>query len=166
MKRSQLLVVLFAVSAAVCFADPVKLRFNAITDLVGSLREMDGVEKVYENVAGQNGATNTRILRVPYDLKTPVRIALAKDLSALKQALDAFEQKRQVALNTVSPGAPERVQNDPALLAKFVTAWNAAVLEPVIVDLVLISEEDLNLDKNKDLPGSVLSGLGPIIKTK
>ncbi len=157
---------LLAAAPAPARAEPPRLNYAQLTDLADSLVKMDGAERAYENVALGGGQTATRILRVPYDLRTPVRVALANDLSKVKVGLAAYEQKRQLALNTVSPGAPEKVQSDPALLAKFATAWNVATAETVPVDLELVTLDDLNLEKNKDLPGTTISGLAPIIKPK
>ncbi len=156
-----LAVALFA--TAFLHADTVKLKFSALAELGASLKEMDGADKPYENVQTNQGAV-TRILKVPYDLKTPVRIALAKDLVVVRAALDAFEQKRQRIIAEVSPGAPEKIQIDQALMTKFINAWNIATTEPVTVDLQLISSDDLNLDKNKELPGTVVAGLTPLLK--
>lgn len=158
-----LLAVLFAASL---FADPVKLKFQPLAELNGALQSLDGSERAYENVSLPNGQTGTRVLRVPFDLKAAVRIGIARDISAVKFALESFEAKRQIILLQVSPGAPEKIQNDPALLAKFMTAWTEATKDPITVDLFLLTEEDLNLDKNKDLANATIAGLAPIIKPK
>lgn len=147
-------------------AEPVKLKFQQISDLSVALAQLDGTERAYENVALPNGQTTTRILRVPYDLKTAVRIGIARNIATIKTALEAFEAKRQSLLAQVSPGSPEKIQNDPQLLAKFIALWNESTKEPLSLDLVVFAEDDLNLEKNKDLANATIAGLSPLLAAK
>lgn len=139
-------------------AETIKIKFQDLAELGGALRSLDGSEK--EVKTSDQG---TRIIRSPFDLKPAARIAIAKDLAAVRGALDAFEQQRQAILQRVSPGAIDKVQTDVALLGKFAQLWNDLVKEPVVVEVVLITEEQLNLEANKEIGGTVLAGLSPIL---
>jgi hypothetical protein len=147
-----------AVSAS---AETIKIKFNDLAELGASLKSLDGVEKTV-NTSDQG----TRVIKTSFDLKASARIAIAKDLAIVRTALEAFETQRQLLLERVSPGAIQRVQADPALLAKFVALWNDYTKEAVAIDVVMLTEADLNLDVNKDIGGSILAGLGPILKAK
>lgn len=155
------LLVASLVFAAVCFAEPTKLKFNTLAELGNSLRSLDGLEKSVD----QGKDTPAKVVLVPWDFKPATRIAFARDLAAVRLALEAFEATRQALLKSLAPTGPEKVASDPALLAKFVVGWNDAIKDPVTVDLVLIAEDDLKLDANA-LPPSIITGLLPILKTK
>ncbi len=161
MKRFPSLIILAALSAAVCFADPVKLKFSALAELGNSLRSLDGLEKAVD----QGKDVPAKIVLQPWDFKPATRLAVARDLAAVRVALEAFETTRQALLKATSPAAPEKVSTDPALLTRFITNWNDAIKDAVVVELVLVSEDDLKLDAN-NLPPSILTGLLPILKTK
>lgn len=150
--------VLLAVSAS---AETLKIKFNDLAELGAALKSLDGVEKTI-NTSDQG----TRVIKTSFDLKASARIAIAKDLAAVRTALEAFETQRQLLLDRISPGAIQKVQADPTLLAKFISAWNDYTKEPIALDVTLLAEADLNLDVNKDIGGSVLAGLSPILKTK
>ncbi len=160
MKKRSLLFVVAALCAASlsAFADPIKIKFVDLAELGGALRSLDGTER--EVKTSDQG---TRIIKVPLDLKPAARIAVAKNLSAVRGALDAFESQRQVLLQRVSPGAIEKVQQDPALLGKFAQLWNDYIKEPVVLEVTLLTEEQLNLDANKEIGGTTLAGLAPIL---
>ncbi len=149
-----------AIFAAVCLqAEPVKIKFNDLAELGAALRALDGNDKSIQTSEG------TRVIRVPLDLKASARIAIARNLSAVRTALEAFEQQRQQLLQQVSPGAIQKVQNDPELLTKFLVLWTEATKDPVTLDLQLLTEEQLSLEANKEITGSVLAGLAPILAT-
>ncbi len=150
------LVAFFVTSAS---AENIKLKFQDLAELGSALKGLDGLEKEV-----QTSDQGKRIIRVPFDLKPAARIAIAKDLTAVRGALDAFEQQRQVLLQRVSPGAIEKVQTDIVLLGKFSELWNAFVKEPITIDVTFLTEEQLNLDSNKEIVGSMLAGLTPILK--
>ena len=153
-----ILALLALATAALASAEPVKLKFPEIVELGASLRALDGAEKEVKTDQG------IRVIRVPLDLKASARIAIAKNLAVVRTALDAFEAQRQRTLQTVNPGAVEKIQTDQTLLTKFVLAWNEVVKEPVTLDVTLIAEDQLNLDTNKEITGSVLAGLTPVLK--
>ncbi len=112
------------------------------------------------------GKDPAKLVKTPYDLKAATRIAIARNLVATQTALEAFEVSRQKALQTISPGAPEKVQTNQELLAKFLDLWAKETAEPVTIDLALIHEDALNLDANPNIPGTVLAGLTPILPIK
>lgn len=147
-----------AVSASV-HAEAVPVKFAELVELGGSLAVLDGIE--HEVKTSDQG---TRIIRIPLDLKAAPRIAIAKDIAAVRTALAGFESQRMKLLQTVSPGAIEKVQGDPVLLAKFRQLWEDYIKDAVKIDVVLLTEEQLNLDANKEIVGSVLAGLSPILK--
>lgn len=144
--------------ASIASAEPIKIKFQDLAELGGSLRSLDGVDR--EVKTSDQGV---RILRTPFDLKPSARISIAKDLSAVRAALDAFEQQRQALLQRVSPGAIEKVQTDVALLGKFAQLWTDLVKEPVTIDVATLSEADLNLEANKEITGTILAGLAPVL---
>lgn len=158
MKAIKLILLLF-ITAALASAEPVKIKFQDLAELGGSLRALDGTER--EVKTSDQG---TRLIRVPLDLKPAARIAIAKNLSAVRTALDAFESQRQALLQKVSPGAIDKVQTDPSLLGKFAQLWTELLKEPVTIDLTPIAEDQLNLEANKEITGSVLAGLTPVLK--
>ncbi len=141
-------------------ADPVKvkLKFDDILALSGSLSVLDGIP--HEVKTSDQGS---KIIRVPLDLKPGARIAAAKNIAAIKLALEGFEAQRVKLLNDVSPGAPERVAKDDAMNARFTVLWNAYVKEAVALDLESMTEEQLNLDANREITGSVLAALAPLL---
>lgn len=155
------IVAVLALSVASLRADTVKVKFSELAELGASLRGLDGAER--EVKTSDQG---TRVIRVSFDLKPAARIAIAKNLSAVRTALEAFEAQRQSILQSVSPGAPEKVQTDPALLAKFADAWNALAREPVAIEVAMISEDQLNLEANKEITGTILAGLAPVLSAK
>lgn len=158
MRKYTVLLAAFLAASVFAFAEPIKLKFTDLAELGAALRSLDGSEK--EVKTSDQG---TRIIKVPLDLKPAARIAVARNLAAVRTALDAFETQRQRLLQTVSPGAIEKIQTDPALLGKFAQLWTDLVKEPVVIDVVLITEEQLNLDANKEIAGSTLAGLAPIL---
>lgn len=158
MRKYIALITAFLAASALAFAEPVKIKFTDLAELGAALRSLDGTEK--EVKTSDQG---TRIIKVPLDLKPGARIALAKNLSTVRGALEAFETQRQALLQRVSPGSIEKIQTDPALLGKFAQLWTDLIKEPVTIDAVFITEEQLNLDTNKEITGSVLAGLAPIL---
>lgn len=158
MRKHIALLTAFLAVSAFAFAEPVKIKFTDLAELGAALRSLDGTEK--EVKTSDQG---TRIIKVPLDLKPGARIAIAKNLATVRGALDAFETQRQALLQKVSPGAIEKIQTDQVLLGKFAQLWTDLVKEPVVIDVQLITEEQLNLDTNKEITGSVLAGLAPIL---
>lgn len=157
--RTILFAALVAFFVSSVSAESIKLKFQDLAELGGALKALDGLEKPV-----QTSDQGTRIIRVPFDLKPAARLAIAKDLTAVRAAMEAFEQQRQVLLQRVSPGAIEKVQTDPSLLGKFSDLWTALIKEPIAVDVTFLTEEQLNLDANKEIVGSMLAGLSPIIR--
>ncbi len=150
-------------AAFLCFAtalaEPAKLKFAELVDLKGALLVLDGIPKEIRTADG------SKIIRVPLDLKAATRIAASKNLAAVNPALDAIEAQRQVILQKVSPGAPEKIDSDQGLKAKFFELWNSYVEKnAVTVEVVKMTEESLNLEVNKEITGSVLAGLAPVLK--
>jgi hypothetical protein len=157
-KRFLILAASLVFAASIATADTIKIKFNDLAELGGALRSLDATEK--EVKTADQG---TRIIKVPLDLKPAARIAVAKNLASVRGALEAFEQQRQALLQRVSPGAIEKIQSDQALLGKFAQAWNDLIKEPIVLDVVLITDEQLNLEANKEIGGTVLAGLAPIL---
>ena len=158
MRKNILFLAAFFAASVLTVAEPIKIKFADLAELGAALRSLDGTEK--EVKTSDQG---TRIIKVPLDLKPAARIAVARNLSTVRTALDAFESQRQALLQRVSPGAIEKIQTDPALLGKFAQLWTEIVKEPVSIDVVLLTEDQLNLEVNKEITGSVLAGLTPIL---
>lgn len=153
--------ILFFLLLSVAAAEQVKLKYSQLVDLASALRSLDGYPKVIDQ-----GKEPAKVLTVPFDFRATARMAIARDLVAVVAALDAFETSRQKALQTASPGAPEKVATSPELLAKFLELWNKEIGEPVTIDLALLSEESLNLEANTNITGTALAGLTPVIASK
>ena len=156
--KSKLLTLL----AALCIlastsADTIKIKFQDLAELGLALKSLDGTEREVKTDQG------SKIIRIPFDLKPTARITIAKDLLAVRTAMDAFEQQRQALLQRVSPGAIEKVQTDAILLGKFAQLWADLIKEPVAIDIAFLTEDQLNLEANREITGTIIAGLTPVL---
>lgn len=160
MKNKILLTLLIVFAPALALADVVKLKHAQLQELSIALSALDGAQKVVPQ-----GEAPAKVVHVAYEFGGKTRLAIARNLSALRRTLEEYEATRVQLLNQVSNGQPDKVQGDTALSAKFYELWRQATAEPAKIDLTLIKTDDLRLDANA-IPGSILSALTPVLSDK
>jgi hypothetical protein len=161
-------VLLFAVvlSAASAFAEPVKLKVSAILELHAGLTALDGYQKEIPQGRDQNGAERpSLVMPVGYKFPPAAKWAIADDLAAVKRAKDTYDAAVLATVKAVSPdGTGESIDKSPVLKAKFSDEVRKLQDLEQTLDLKLLTREDLNLDANSNIPGTVLTWLSPILK--
>lgn len=163
-KTMSLLAALAFASAA--FAEPVKLKVSAILELHDGLTALDGFQKEIPQGRDQNGNERpSLVMPVGYKFPAATKWAIADDLAAVKKAKATYDAAVVATVKAVSPdGTGEAIDKSPTLKAKFSDEIRKLQDLEQTLDLKLITREDLNLEANANLPGSVLTWLGPILK--
>lgn len=157
--KTMSIILLFVALASGLNAESLKLKYAQLAELGSALTALDGAQRVVPQGEDKPAA----VVFTAYEFSGKTRLAIARNVGALKAPLQAFEDTRQALLKQVSPGAPEKVAGDPDLVAKFALLWAEATKDPVTVDLTKLSEDELKLDANA-VPPSILTALLPILK--
>ena len=146
---------LIAHSAA---AEPLKLTVGEAVDLIDALRGLDG----YPEMVSEDG--KSRIIKRPFVLDGPVRMAITQDIIALTPFERAYQRAHDDKLCELSAGACRIADGTPA--AKTLLDYDAENKQaPAAVDLAPLSVEQLKLDKNAALGPAILVPLAPLLGT-
>ena len=149
------LALLLAHSAA---AEPLKLTVGEAVDLIDALRGLDG----YPEMVSEDG--KSRIIKRPFVLDGPVRMAITQDIIALTPFEKAYQRAHDDKLCELSAGACRIADGTPA--AKTLLDYDAENKQaPAAVDLAPLSVEQLKLDKNAALGPAILVPLAPLLGT-
>ena len=144
--------------AQVAFAAPasesIKLSFYQIPALVAALGQLDGADRVVD----QGKDKPAIVVKAPYDLSPATRRAIAHNVAALQEAFKAINDARLADLAKASPGAPEKVEKDPALIAKFTELFSKH--DSLDVKIERLSEDELSANP---IPPTLLVDLRPIL---
>lgn len=151
MKSTLRLFALFVLSAAGVFAVPAHLSFTQAQEAIGALQGLDGYTVL--------DANNFRTV-LNYDLKGQTRRNIAEDLNILKAAVLALQQTA-AKIKAADGLNPDGTGGTPAQKTKADADWADATRSPLELDLKVITIDDLNLDANKTLPGSIIAALAP-----
>lgn len=132
----------------------MKLTYINAIECLGALSALDGTPKVIVD-----GGRET-VVSVPMTFTPNVRIAIAKNICALRMEKDAFEQRRtEIARQLANGGAAVAPEN----MGEYVVAMNAlSQTETSELPVTCFTESDLNLSQNP-IPPSVLASLMPFI---
>ena len=146
---------LIAHSAA---AEPLKLTVGEAVDLIDALRGLDG----YPEMVSEDG--KSRIIKRPFVLDGPVRMAITQDIIALTPFEKAYQRAHDDKLCELSAGACRIADGTPA--AKTLLDYDAENKQaPAAVELAPLSVEQLKLDKNAALGPAILVPLAPLLGT-
>jgi hypothetical protein len=146
---------LIAHSAA---AEPLKLTVGEAVDLIDALRGLDG----YPEMVSEDG--KSRIIKRPFVLDGPVRMAITQDIIALTPFERAYQRAHDDKLCELSAGACRIADGTPA--AKTLLDYDAENKQaPAAVELAPLSVEQLKLDKNAALGPAILVPLAPLLGT-
>ena len=146
---------LIAHSAA---AEPLKLTVGEAVDLIDALRGLDG----YPEMVSEDG--KSRIIKRPFVLDGPVRMAITQDIIALTPFERAYQRAHDDKLCELSAGACRIADGTPA--AKTLLDYDAENKQaPAAVELAPLSVEQLKLDKNAAIGPAILVPLAPLLGT-
>jgi hypothetical protein len=143
-----------------CLAMSVALGGAALADQVTlpvnqALAVANGLQALSR---GSQQVVKDQVLTVPFDLSADVRIAIAKDATRIAEALAPIQKELQAIRETLCPdnACPTDGQ------AKFDAEANKAGGRTITVDLVLLDQTGLNLDKNTGIGSDILQALSPV----
>ena len=129
----------------------MKLSTETILNLVAAMSTFDGLDN----------ARPGQPAKEPYKLSAATRMTMAKNLVKLNEVVEAYKKAVNGARQHHSNGGAN--DDDPKALVRF-NADNAAFLAFMHeVEIAMIAEADLNLDKNA-IPLTVLAHLAPMVK--
>jgi hypothetical protein len=153
---------LFAIIVALALApflaaEPLTRKGSEILDLDRGLAGLDGAFKV---VTDPRTGKDEKV-PVAYEFTGKVRFAIARNLTAIKPAIEALAKAKQAIGEEIGGKGATDIKGDAAIAA-FNKKWNEVLNEPVTVDLQRLTESDLNLEKNQ-IPGTTINALAPII---
>ena len=161
MNLKLLLPVLLSLTALPAPADTLKLKVSEILSLHDGLSALDGYQKEVPQGEGQP----SRIIAAGYKFSAKVKWAVADDLAAVAKVKAVYDAAVLATVKAVSPdGTGEAIDKSPALKARFSDEVRKLQELEKPVDLTLLTREDLNLDVNAGIPGTVLTWLAPILK--
>lgn len=145
-------------AAALCQAEPVKLKVGDALDLGAGLRSLDG----YMRVIGSGESART--VASAYDFAPATRWAIAENIAEVKNAEAAFQSALQGVIKALAPeGGATEIDKDPELSARFAAeAQKLRGLETTL-ELTRFARDDLKLDANA-IPPSALAQLRPVLK--
>jgi hypothetical protein len=156
--RLLLSIVVLAASAVCASADPVKIKGSDLLELGRGLGDLDGCFKV---VTDPRTGKDEKVA-IAYEFTGKVRFAIARNLTAVKPALEALAKAKQAIGEEVAGKGVTEIKGDSPALAAFNRKWAEVLNEPITVDLAKLTESDLNLDRN-GIPGTTLTALQPVI---
>lgn len=166
MNRTKLLLLAVLSIALSASAEPVKLKVSAILDLHAGLSALDGYQKEIPQGRDQTGAERpSLVMPVGYKFNAATKWALAADLAEAAKAKAVYDAAVLATVKAVSPdGTGEAIDKSPALKARFSEEVRKLQELEKELNLTLVTREDLNLDANGNIPGTVLTWLSPILK--
>jgi len=114
-------------------------------------------------LAGYEDQTNAKpVLRV-YALSPAVRVAIKNDLVALTPVIEAYNKARGEELCSLVPTSCAIAKDDGPNLLAIAKFDEAAGKVKITRDLTRLSVDDLQLDKNDHITGSILAALAPVM---
>lgn len=147
-------------------AETVKLKVSEMLELNVALSTLDGFDKeVPQGKDGSGSDLPSKIIRGGYKFAAKTAWALADDRAEALRARATYDAAALGVVKALSPdGTPEAIDKNPALLAKYSDEIRKLLDLQRDFTLTLISRDELNLDVNTMIPGTVLAKLGPILK--
>lgn len=147
--------VIFQVTA---LAEPKAYKRSDLFDIANNLAQLDGYYKV---VTDPRTGKEEKVA-VSYEFAAKVRFNIAKNLVVLKPIVEALGKAREGLVKEVAGEGVTVLKGDTPEYARFDAKWKAIVREEETVDLVRLTESDLNLERNP-IPGTVTTALASII---
>lgn len=137
----------------------MKLTNEQAINLFSALNGLDGYDRVV------NGSGTEQVVREIYRFGGTVRLAVAKNINALKPTVDAFTEARNSLIKEISNGAGHfNTVTNPEMATKLLIEEKIIMeAETDNINLVTISVADLRLDENP-IPSSRLAFLSPILQ--
>jgi hypothetical protein len=147
-------------------AETVKLKVSEMLELNAALASLDGFDKEVPQGRQPDGTdAPAKIIRGGYKFAAKAAWALADNRAEALRAKANYDAAALGIVKALSPdGTPEAIDKSPALVAKYSDEVRKLLDLQKEFTLTLISREDLNLDVNSMIPGTVLAKLGPILK--
>lgn len=152
--------------AGALHAETVKLKVSEMLELNAALASLDGFDKEVPQGKDGNGVDlPAKIIRGGYKFSAKTAWALADNRAEALKAKANYDAAQLGIVKALSPdGTGEAIDKSPALQAKFSDEVRKLLDLQKDFSLTLISREDLNLDVNGMIPGTVLAKLAPILK--
>lgn len=152
--------------ATAAFADTVKLKVSTILELHEGLSALDGFQKEIPQGKDQNGNERpSLVMPVGYKFSAKAKWAIADNLAAVKKAKATYDAAVLATVKSVSPdGTGEAIDKSPVLKARFSDEVRKLQELEKPIELSLLTREDLNLEANSNIPGTVLTWISPIVK--
>ena len=117
-------------------------------------------------LAGYEDQANAKpVLRV-YALSPAVRVAIKNDLVALTPVIEAYNKARSEELCRLVPTSCAIGKDDGPNLLAIAKFDEAAGKVRITRDLTRLSVDDLQLDKNDHITGSILAALAPVMMSE
>jgi len=142
-------------------AETISLSLADAINILAALEQLDGYDKVVKDGAAE------RVVKISYQLSGQIRLAIAKDLTHLRSALEMFKIARAgkieeiVGANgTLPPGSEAETK-----LGKEITLMLSSKQN---FDLVRLSSADLGLlpPSNNPIPATVLERLSVVFESE
>lgn len=164
-----ILLPLLAIAVSSLAADPVKINVAAqAAPLLTALAALDGQDVIIDQ-AQPDGTSKKTPVKMAYDFgkdSVKIRLAIRKDLLAIREAAEAFDTTRAGYLMTIF-GLPGMTDAEyKAQPAEKRTAYETKYLQlqqPTSLDLALFTDADVTAMAGAGIPGTVSMALDPLV---
>lgn len=139
-------------------ADPVMLTVQEASEVLAGCTALDGHDRVVKDGAQE------RVVREPYKFSGGFLLAVAKNITKLREVMTAYQTAHNAKVMELSEGKGSLDPNSDA--ARKIAVADAEILATKqTIDLVLISTKELGLDPptSNPLPPSQIANLSKIL---
>lgn len=166
-KRTLIAFLLVALVASLARAETVLIRLpNEATNILNALLALDGTERVLLDTS-----TGTeRVVKTPFDFGKDairIRMTIRKNIIALRDALDAYEQTRLGHCRDVfgvDSLTPDAYLKQPEEKREAFGKKMATLMAPAPVEVALFTDKDVEQFAQAAIPGSTSVALDPLVK--
>lgn len=139
----------------------MKIKTSQLQQVFESHVALDGSDRLGEKAGAQG---TDKVIRVPYKFAGSVRLTIARNMRALKEAFEDYDKARAALVRQHAPDGKEEIEPNTPEMKAFAEAhknlWDSELDLPGVKE---ITEADLDLDKNT-IPPTVLAGLFPVFQ--
>lgn len=131
----------------------IKITLDQLNTLSTALRNLDGIVKVTE-VPGGNPVQTLK----PFRFRGNVKLAIVTNMDRVETAATAFSAvlKKTWLRILKDHGLVEPLERNNTTAISAEAEFNLAAIQPFDVDLLPITDADLNLDSNLEMPATTI----------
>ena len=155
MKRLLIPALLLLATPAMAHADSLTLTY---TDAISAFNGLAALSS-YPEVVKDGG--KEQVVQVPYSFSVNTRIAIARDIAAIRAAVAPIEQALQANARAIQ--ADPKYKTDAERTAASTAAVEQATKTPIKLDLTRLSMADIKLEINTAISPVMLTQLAPIL---